>query len=486
MIMNIDPNSQLKILIEAFQNQTEISYIEKEKVFNTSGRDISSIKSSQLSNENIDNRIIDFVIKNKSVLDQKLLKEFDRILSSRVAQTRADLESYGPLSFLFSYFFTGPSLLDLQKEVDRLEFIKEAVEKAEKEDPSIVKEDSSIHLEETSKAQPKTEDLAPRDLKKSMGISEQKKVDQKEPAPLTQVVASGDHSIPPLPPPSPPLEGMGSPRLTKRLLNEPDLPKYKISADFQKMAPDEIQQQIDEIMIYLKELKEAAKPFTEALVENEKISNDLNEAQLYLKDSESSAARFNDNLKELKESKPDEVVYLIYFDKRNTTTTQIPYFPDDLFDEINREKAKLKEAPLPIHLKKSFAIAEMENSFKELDSYLAKERQTIERLSSEAQHIRNQTIGDHSFREFNDLINNEVYGKAKLIANWERALKIRQNALKGKTPVVAQLAQPRLKTASSPLVDRYPDLKIIANWSNEMRILARGEINQLVSTEKEE
>ena len=178
-------------------------------------------------------------------------------------------------------------------------------------------------------------------------------------------------------------------------------------------------------------------------------------------------------------------VYLTYYDKRNKTTTNIPYFSDKLFDEINQEKAKLKtklkEAPLPIHLKKSIAIKEMQKSANGLEQSIDKEKKNRDELSGKLSEIQNRKHGEYSIKDFKHIINDGIDGKAKLIKDWERAKKLRQNFLLVKT--AAPAAQPAVERTVSPLVERYPDLEVMNNWPTEIQILARGQINQLVSVE---
>jgi hypothetical protein len=135
--MNINLNNQLKFLIYCFRNKKDIYYNEKNQIFKTSGRDISFLNLNELSKENIEYRIIDFVKRNRDNLDRNLLKEFDSILIAQATQMKSDLQSIASLSFLLSYFISGPSAVDLQKGLDQLEMVKEVVEKVEAEDQLI-------------------------------------------------------------------------------------------------------------------------------------------------------------------------------------------------------------------------------------------------------------------------------------------------------------------------------------------------------------
>jgi hypothetical protein len=135
--MNINPNNQLKFLIYCFRNNKDIYYNEKNQIFKTSGRDISFLNLNELSKEKIEHRIIDFVKRNRDNLDRNLLKEFDSILIAQTTQMKSDLQSIASLSFLLSYFISGPSAVDLQKGLDQLEMVKEVVEKVEAEDQLI-------------------------------------------------------------------------------------------------------------------------------------------------------------------------------------------------------------------------------------------------------------------------------------------------------------------------------------------------------------
>ena len=272
--MNVDPNIQLQTLIEGFKNHGEFNYIEKEKVISTSGREIST----QTSNGNVDSKIIDFIVKNKGSLNTDLLRELDSVLSARVSQIHADLESFGPLSFLFSYFFAGPNAPELQKEADRLEIIKQTVDQT---------------LLEAAKAPPH---------QPSPIIAKQTPLEKSEEPASLEIPAS----VAPPPPPPPP-EKSGTRELRTRLINEPDLPKCSISTGFQQLPAGEIQQQIDDLEAYLKKLKESIKPLQESLKEKEMVETALEEANVRLKEDEKLLAKFHKNLRKLNESEPEKV-----------------------------------------------------------------------------------------------------------------------------------------------------------------------------------
>ena len=281
-------------------------------------------------------------------------------------------------------------------------------------------------------------------------------------------------------PPPPPPPGMGAPQLKIKLMNEPDPPKYKISTEFQKLPADEIQQQIDDLEMYLKKLKGAVKPLQDSLKEAETVAEALKEANISLKNEEAQLAKFNENLRTLKEN--PGTVTLIYVDHKTKERTKIPYFPDEEFDQINEKKAQLKEKnSLPIHLKKSVAIKEMEESADELKKSIEKEQKTRDELSETLSNIQNQKNGEYLFKDFKDIVNNTITGKAKLIKDWERAVRVRQSFLQGTAPA----AQPvKSEVTVGPLEEEYAELKYLRQFSMPLQILVKGEINKKVETEK--
>ncbi len=282
------------------------------------------------------------------------------------------------------------------------------------------------------------------------------------------------------PPPPPPLPGMGAPQLKIKLMHEPDPPKYKISTEFQKSTPIEIEKQIDDIKVYLKELKEAVKPLQDTLKEAETIAEALKESNIRLKDDKDQVAKFNENIKTLNEN--PGIVTLISIDNKTKERTKIPYFPDNVFDEINQKKAQIKEPPLPIHLKKSVAIKEMEESANELTKSIEKETKTRDELTEKLTNVQKQENGKYLFKDFHDIVNNAITGKAKLINDWERAIKVRQSFLQGKVPA----AQPvKIEVTGSPLEEEYAELKYLRQLSMPLQVLIKGEINNKVETEKD-
>jgi hypothetical protein len=160
--MNVNPNTQLQIIIEGFKHHNEIIYLKKDKSFDVSDDDALLTSKNK---KNTDLKIIKFILNNQN-LSKDLLRELDIVLDTRVSQMLADLGSYTPLLFLSSYFNFGsstPNATDIRNEIDRLEKIKEAVNQTLREEAMPIKEevvaelDSSLDEERSSLS----EDLSP-------------------------------------------------------------------------------------------------------------------------------------------------------------------------------------------------------------------------------------------------------------------------------------------------------------------------------------